>query len=372
MGDMATGSYTLIQYAGDPLPNLNGLKLSSPGVGGLLATLVNNTSNRSVDVQLAPAPSWNVDSSGSWSDASNWSGPVPSGAGMPARFGPVITAPRTIQNGSRTLGSIVIDSPISYTLTSGSVELRRAGTESPFVRVDSGSHAFSGNLRLHDDTTFTVSRADAQFTVTNVVGPVSITKGGPGTMRISGAGSISGTTTVADGTLLVSGPCTGGSFSVASGATLGGTGSISSVVLLAPSAQIAPGRTGSALTTLTVGGLLLNDSLLEFDLTGGVAEKIVVTDPDQLLLRGTSSIEISFSGAAAEGAFPLIDYSGEVIPDMGHLALNMPFGSGVPALLSYNSSNTSIDLRLGEAFVPEPAMLLGLLVCVGVRTRRCC
>src|SRR5439155_6720984 len=49
------------------------------------------------EVTFGSAPTWNVNASGNWSTASNWSGgSAPNGAGALARFGSIITSPRTI------------------------------------------------------------------------------------------------------------------------------------------------------------------------------------------------------------------------------------------------------------------------------------
>jgi hypothetical protein len=59
----------------------------------------------------APATGDNShDANGNWSNSANWSGAVPSGNGVKAVFGSIITAPRTVTvDGARTVGTLTFD-----------------------------------------------------------------------------------------------------------------------------------------------------------------------------------------------------------------------------------------------------------------------
>ena len=82
----------------------------------------------------------------------------------------------------------------------------------------------------------------------NTSGGLSLVKTGSGTLAIMGSNSYSGTTAVNNGTLLVmGGHGGGGAYTVASGATLGGLGTITAPVTLSASATLSPGNLALAL-----------------------------------------------------------------------------------------------------------------------------
>ena len=92
-------------------------------------------------------PTWNVDADGNWSVATNWTGGVPSGAGVSASFLGVITAARTVTvDGPRTVGNLTFDNTNSYTIAGpGPLTLDDGGT--PTISVLNGSHTISSPLR---------------------------------------------------------------------------------------------------------------------------------------------------------------------------------------------------------------------------------
>jgi fibronectin-binding autotransporter adhesin len=79
---------------------------------------------------------------------------------------------------------------------------------------------------------------------------LSVTKTGGGTWVLSGSNTYTGTTAVSSGALLVNGDqsLATGAVSVASGATLGGTGIIGGVTTLASAATLSPGASPGTLT----------------------------------------------------------------------------------------------------------------------------
>src|SRR5205814_932379 len=74
-GVVGGAEYVIIDYAGAPLADINGLTLSSPTLGSLGVSLVHDTANTQIKLRVAAAapPQWNVDSSGSWGNDNNWS-----------------------------------------------------------------------------------------------------------------------------------------------------------------------------------------------------------------------------------------------------------------------------------------------------------
>jgi fibronectin-binding autotransporter adhesin len=108
--------------------------------------------------------------------------------------------------------------------------------------------AGTGTLRTDAGTTLDLGGA--------IAGAGGLIKEGAGTLQLSGAGSYAGTTTVVAGTLLVDGDHSAatGATSIASGASLGGTGTIGGNVALADGATLTPGAAGAG--TLTINGSL--------------------------------------------------------------------------------------------------------------------
>ena len=79
---------------------------------------------------------------------------------------------------------------------------------------------------------------------------LSVTKAGAGTWVLSGSNSYTGATTVSAGALLINGDqsLATGAVSVASGATLGGTGTVGGLTTLASGATLSPGASPGTLT----------------------------------------------------------------------------------------------------------------------------
>jgi autotransporter-associated beta strand protein len=119
----------------------------------------------------------------------------------------------------------------------------------------------SMNLR-QNNTVFTVAdgAATTDLSISAAIGNGdagnhNMIKEGDGVMALSGANVYTGTTSVNDGTLLVNGTHTGGgSYTVASGAILGGTGSLNSTVAVNTDGTLSP---GASIESLIVGPLTM-------------------------------------------------------------------------------------------------------------------
>ncbi|MBB6428147.1 autotransporter outer membrane beta-barrel domain-containing protein, partial [Sphingopyxis sp. JAI128] len=165
-----------------------------------------------------------------------------------------------------------------------------------------------------------------------VSGTGALTKSGAGTLALDGTGSYAGGTAVTAGTLLVNGNYTGaaGVTSVASGASLGGTGMIGGDVTLASDATLTPGAGGAG--TLTIGGhlSLASGSRLawefgEANVAGGALNDLVNVGGN-LILDGTIDVTVPTGGSFDVGVYRMFNYGG-TLTDNGLTLGAMPGGT---------------------------------------------
>jgi hypothetical protein len=372
IGNLAAGTFTLIDYAGDPLPDLGRLRLAEPAISGLAARLVHNTTNRSIDLVLSTGPQWNIDADGSWSNAACWSESVSDGVWIPVTFGPAITAPRTVWvDGHYAVGSLLFDSPVSYDLRPsfpivGDLNLiTTSDSDQATIDVLRGNHFINTPIESSSKTRMTIA-AGASLEIDRLDGKAAVIKSGTGTLKLVEPYLFNGAATVEAGTLIVQRRAGGtGSFTVRNGATLAGTGTLASVIL-EPGSRLAPGDENSQ--TMIVRKLSIDSALLDFDLTSSGTDKLVVTVANQFLLKGISDLSVTVADSITPGIYTLIDYNGTPLTDFSHLVLNSPPGSKFG--LEYNSANTSIDLLVSETFTPEPGAIMALLLLAALSRRR--
>jgi autotransporter-associated beta strand protein len=205
-----------------------------------------------------------------------------------------------------------------------------------------GALTFSGGT-LRNTAAFTSTRAailngadarfqsDADLTWSGMIsGTGALVKTGNGALILSANNAYTGATNVNAGTLRVNGnhSAVTGLTSVASGATLGGSGTIGGAVTVADGGHIAPGNSPG---TLNMGTLTLNaGSVLDFELgeanvAGGTLNDLINVNGD-LTLDGTLNVSPSAGGTYGAGIYRLINYTG-TFTDNG-LALGLlPAGS---------------------------------------------
>jgi autotransporter-associated beta strand protein len=178
-----------------------------------------------------------------------------------------------VGNGATDGGTLraTIDGAIPYGLGKGNVvvgpvgilEVTNATNTTLNVNGLTGAAGSIVDLGVNGtNSTLAIGNNDATSTYDGIIRNTAsgitsfnLSKVGSGVLTLSGANTYNGTTTVNAGQLIVNGPHTGGAaYTVAIGATLGGTGNISAAVDLfgAISAGNSPG-------TLTIGGLTLQD-----------------------------------------------------------------------------------------------------------------
>ncbi|MGA1632535.1 MAG: beta strand repeat-containing protein, partial [Phycisphaerales bacterium] len=197
-------------------------------------------------------------------------------------------------------GTLAFDRSDAYTVPgaiSGSGTVIQQGSGS--LDLDGGSHsAGSWSLVSGSIDNGTLAAGDFDFESGSVsailAGSGAFTKTGFGTVVLSAANTYSGTTTIAEGTLVVNGDQSGanGAVSVANGATLAGAGTVGGAVSLASGATINAGDgVGTMATSDDVtfaGGSNLNWQITSATGTAG-------TDWDLLAIGGALVIDASAS-----------------------------------------------------------------------------
>jgi len=162
-----------------------------------------------------------------------------------------------------------------------------------------------------------------------ISGSVKIEKNsGTGTWALSGENTYTGATAVSAGTLLVNGSTHADSaVSVASGGTLGGTGTVHGAVSIAVGGTLAPGVGGIgtlALDNADGAALTLNGGSLAFELgaEAGTCDRIDIAGG--LVLNGDSTLALSFPGGSTPvGAYTLMTYGSKT--GSGTLAFDHPY-----------------------------------------------
>ncbi|WP_371365448.1 autotransporter domain-containing protein [Pseudomonas sp. QL9] len=299
------------------------------GAGGIdktdLGTLVlagNNTYSGGTTVSAGTLQLGNGGSSGSIqgnvtnnatlafnrSDAYSFAGAI-SGTGALLQQG----AGTTILTGTNTYSG-------GTTVSAGTLQLGNGGS----------SGSIQGNVT--NNATLAFNRSDAYTFAGAISGSGTLLQQGTGTALLTGNSStFSGTTNATLGTLLVNGTLgnAASTLNVASGATLGGSGSIGGSVVVSDG-LVAPGN--ASVGTLTIGGdfSLASASALNFEfgqagVVGGPLNDWL-TVGGNLTLDGTLNVMQSAGGNFAPGLYRVINYSG-TLTDNGLLLGSQPAGS---------------------------------------------
>jgi len=208
----------------------------------------------------------------------------------------------------------------------------------------------------------TVALGDKALTVgtannTNFAGAIdglgaSLVKQGTGDLVLDGINTYTGLTTVNAGRMVV-GSSVGhanarvaGAVSVASGATLGGHGSIGGNVAIASGAHLAP---GNSIGALSVGGdlSLANGSVLDFEF-GAPGSSDSVTVGGNLALNG-AKLNITDTGTLGVGIYNLFSYGGTITRNNGGIALgSVPAGSFTLEYLTGSKQVNLISVGAGQ------------------------
>ncbi|HSW45437.1 MAG TPA: autotransporter-associated beta strand repeat-containing protein [Phycisphaerae bacterium] len=213
-----------------------------------------------------------------------------------------------------------------------------------------------------------VALGSAQLTVGsgNYAGSISgaggsLRKTGAGTLALSGSNSYTGDTWVTAGMLLVNGThANGGGYTVASNATLGGTGTIGANINVQGGGILAPGISIGALTVngaVGLGGTLKVEVVDLGGIGAGGADLLSVSDNLDIT---KATVDFDVFGIPQEKAYVFADYSSLTGRQFAKV-VDLPAGY----YIDYNYLNENKIALV----IPEPCTL-GLLILGGLGLRR--
>lgn len=357
----ATQTLTTLTGAGTFLKTGTG-KLTLTSGSTSLQNTVNMTAGGLIDVQGGTllASDFSTQNPTSWPSTNRGGLNIASGA----TFDGVLT-------------NVVVD-----TLTgAGTYQAGWFGPRDLTVGSNNGSSTFSGVIRDNG-----VGGAS--------VGVVNLVKTGTGALTLSGPNTYAGSTNVNSGSLIVNGSIAGSSLAVRNGATLGGSGIVSTAVNVLAGGTLAPGNSPGILTIN--GNLTYSGGTLSIEVNGPVAGNLS-TNHDQLVVNGSVSlapsggtslaVSIGYTPSSADKIFFLANDGTDAIVNTfaglsslsGYdIPLTITAGSGSPqsAFLSYvgDLSSGSVtggnDLVIYFTAVPEPTALCVMVFAAAPILRR--
>lgn len=193
----------------------------------------------------------------------------------------------------------------------------------------------------------------------------SLTKDGAGTLVLSGSNTYSGGTGVNAGTLAVNGSLGSGLVSVASAATLMGSGTIGGAVSILGGGIVAPGNSPGTLS-VNDAFTLADTSVLSFEFNaqnttvgGGVND--LITGVTNLTLDGVLNISGSgdWTSIANNTTWRLFNYTGTLTDNVLSIGTQPTLGAGQTLQIS-----TATAGQVNLVIVPEPGGIL--LAAVGM------
>ncbi|MCU1723266.1 beta strand repeat-containing protein, partial [Pseudomonas sp. 5P_5.1_Bac1] len=231
----------------------------------------------------------------------------------------------------------------STTTGNPAIDISTAGTLGVGASSAVGLLSGQGAIALENNSVLTVAGGNYTGAISGTGG---LNKAGLGILTLSGVSSISGTTTVSEGTLSVTGQGVLGTsgLTVANGATLAGTGRIDGAVTLADGGHVQLASS----TTLTTGALTLNnDANLDAFLGAAVAGQAGMLKVNgNLVLDG--KLNVTDAGGFGLGVYRLIDYTGS-LTDNGLAIGTIPGGLVAGDLEVQTSVNNQVNLLVGGA-----------------------
>jgi autotransporter-associated beta strand protein len=311
---------------------------------------------------------WTGAVSSDWGLPNNWTVTVPNSPGAVATFPGDAAQYSVALNGTRTVGTMGIDSGTNsgYAFTGGQLVMNNNGSAAS-ISLANGNDSISSAVELADDTTVGTLLASNTLTLSGAITSAAgraLTVTGPGKVLLTGANSYGATTIGA-----------GASVQVGSGGVTGsfGTGTVSNggqILLNLGTAAIIPNAISGA-GTLTQGGtgavtltglstytgptIVNPGSSLIIDYTaGGLASTTTVFAPGTITFRGgaaggtqTFSTTLNLQGGTLNvvggtGGTMAVSFASAVLGDNGVVNVTGTTGAAALALanISYGTANT--------------------------------
>jgi autotransporter-associated beta strand protein len=293
---------------------------------------------------------WVGAAGGLWNTATNWSPNGAPGAGGNACFNTLNPSP-TLPGGNTAVGGIYILSGTNLTVTGGATTGNfRIATS---LNAD-GTFTFTGGsaaLRMNVAQTWFVSSSGNAVTWP-MNGGGRLTKTGSGSVIFSGTNSThNGGFTISAGELRFNGSYANneGTVTVASGATLSGSGALTAAVTVNAGGNYSPGSGGAG--TLSTLGLTLNNTSAVNVTVGTSATQGAVTGA--LLLDGV--LNITAGTGLAQGTYTIFTATGAITNNnlvLGTFPTGFSYDyqvSGASVLLKVGPPATAVDLVKVEA-----------------------
>jgi autotransporter-associated beta strand protein/YVTN family beta-propeller protein len=184
---------------------------------------------------------------------------------------------------------------------------------------------------------------------TGTTGPLNLLKNGPALLRLTGANSYSGTTTIAAGLIQVDGTLGAGGVTVQSGGTLAGSGTLNGPVIVQPGGTIAPGSSGLGTLTISNSLTLNGTTLVEVSKTGSFLANDHLAEITSLNYGGTlivTNVTDIHSGALSAGDGFILFTAGNYAGSFSSMTLPT-----LAAGLVWDTSNLTIN---GSIVVIDP------------------
>lgn len=284
-------------------------------------------------------------------------------------------------------GTLVVGGADGLAIGSGLGTINFAGGS---LRVGASDLTSSAPIALATGSSSTIDTDGRAAAFSGVLSDSGgLVKTGAGMLTLDAANTYTGATTISAGTLAlgaggslasssihVAGGATfdtaaAGGFTLASGRTLTGSGTVDGLFAADSGAHLAPGNSPGTLTF--AGGLtLLSGAVLDFEL--GTASDLIAVTGGVLTgpSSGTVTINLFDTGGFAANTYEIFDFSGATLSDF--TASDFDLGTTIAGYdYSFVLTGSSLNLVATASAIPEPstcAVLAGLAALGLVMARR--
>ena len=248
---------------------------------------------------------WGGASSGNWSDPANWLQSRTPGAGDEVVCSYLTVANTSIALAQDTaIGGLAIQESGPVAISSRTLTINSGGINMLSALYDG---TINSSVSLGAAQTWGTAGGRTLTINGSLSGPGNLTLNGHGTVALAANNTHSGTLTVSNGTLFVSGTAGTNTLTVAGG-TLSGNGKILGPVVVNAGATLAPGN-GAAIGTLTISNNLTfqTRSLLNFDVNESASTCDQVTGLHSVAFGGTLALNNQAGAYAPSAALKLFD-----------------------------------------------------------------